>query len=519
MTEELTYSATSQNPRSILPADMISVEEARERMLAHFAPLDAVAVPLLAARGQVLAEDIHGGFSIPPLDNTAMDGYAVRAADTAGATYETPVTLRVTGYLAAGSVFDGSVGPGEVVRIMTGAPIPDGADSIVPFEETDEQDPEHAGSHWEQAPRESVRIDVEARPGANIRRAGEDIREGDLVLSAGTVLGPAQIGVLASLGRAEVLAIRRPRVTILSTGDELLRPGEPLQPGKIYDSNSFSLASQVESYGAVARVLEIAPDTVEALTALIREGLEGADLVVTSAGVSRGDFDVVKDVLQREGEIGFWTVRMKPGKPLAFGTFPASDGRAVPHLGLPGNPVSAMMTMELFGRAAIFTMLGKGDAWQRPVVRAVTADRIRNSDGRRFYARAFVTLEDGRYVARLTGPQGSGVLTSMSLANGYAVCPEDVAVIEAGEECDVILVDREGPLPPAETLANGDAEFPEGSDLAVELAVDGKRVDVWGFPLEMIARPVLAMVELLKGVGVPRSVQLKIRRRLDGDSD
>ncbi|HJM76167.1 MAG TPA: gephyrin-like molybdotransferase Glp [Dehalococcoidia bacterium] len=517
MTEELTYSATTQNTRSILPAGMISVEEARERILEHFTPLDAASVPLLEARDQVLAEDVFGGFSIPPLDNTAMDGYAVRAEDTAGATYEKPVTLKVAGYLAAGSVYEGSVGPGEVVRIMTGAPIPDGADSIVPFEETGEQDEANAGTHWEQAPRESVRIDVEARPGANIRRVGEDIREGDLVLRAGTVLGPAQIGVLASLGHAGVMAIRRPRVTIVSTGDELLRPGEALEPGKIYDSNTFSLASLVESYGAVARVLEIATDTVEALTARIHEGLEGADLVVTSAGVSRGDFDVVKDVLQREGEIGFWTVRMKPGKPLAFGTFPAAGG-AVPHLGLPGNPVSAMMTMELFGRAAIFMMLGKGDAWERPVVRAIAADRIRNSDGRRFYARAFVELEDGRYIARLTGPQGSGVLTSMALASGYAVCPEDVEAIEPGEECDVILVDREGPLPPPETIA-GDAEFREGADLAVDLAVDGKTVDVWGFPLEIIARSVLAMVELLKGVDVPRSVQLKIRRRVDGDSE
>jgi molybdopterin molybdotransferase len=518
VTEELTYSATTQNARSILPADMISVEEARERILEHFAPLDAAPVPLLEARDQVLAEDLHGGFSIPPLDNTAMDGYAVRAEDTAGATYEAPVTLKVTGYLAAGSVYEGSVGPGEVVRIMTGAPIPDGADSIVPFEETDEQDEANVGSNWDEAPRASVRIDVEARPGANIRRAGEDIREGDLVLTAGTVLGPAQIGVLASLGLGEVMAIRRPHVTILSTGDELLRPGQPLEPGKIYDSNTFSLASLVESYGAVARVLDIATDSVEALTARIHEGLEGADLVVTSAGVSRGDFDVVKDVLQREGEIGFWTVRMKPGKPLAFGTFPASDGRAVPHLGLPGNPVSAMMTMELFGRAAIFTMLGKGDAWERPVVRAIAADRIRNSDGRRFYARAFVELVEGRYIARLTGPQGSGVLTSMSLANGYAVCPEDVEAIEPGEECDVILVDREGPLPPPETLSH-EAEFREGDDLAIELVADGKPVDVWGFPLEIIARSVLAMVELLKGVGVPQSVLLKIRRRDADDSD
>ena len=447
---DVTYSQSGPKPRSILPPDMISVEEARERILARFAPLAPATVPLLEATGQVLASDVRAGFSIPPADNTAMDGYAVRAADTEGATPESPVTLRVTGYLAAGSVYEGAVGAGEAVRIMTGAPLPDGADSTVPFEETDEQE---RSVDWASQPRERVRIDVAARPGANIRRAGEDVRAGEVVLAAGTVVGPAHIGVLASLGLVEAHVIRRPRVTILSTGDELLRPGEPREPGKIYDSNAFSLAAQVREYGGVPRVLEIARDTVEALTARIHEGLGDADLLVTSAGVSRGDFDVVKDVLAREGEVAFWTIRMKPGKPLAFGAFEvtSSDGtrRSVPHLGLPGNPVSAMMTMELFGRPAIFTMLGKPQLWPRPVVRAVAAERIVNSDGRRFYARAFVTEQDGGWVARLTGPQGSGVLTSMALANGYAVCPEDIPAIEAGEQCDVILIDRDTPPEPA----------------------------------------------------------------------
>lgn len=459
---EHTYSATTSNTRSILPADMISVEEARERILERFEVLPAADVPLLDALGLTLAEDVRSGFDIPPLANTGMDGYAVRSEDTAGATYETPRSLRVIGYLAAGNVFEGSVGPGEAVRIMTGAPIPDGADTIVPFEETDEYDWTTRESArdpgaWQERPRDHVRVDVEAKPGANIRRAGEDVAAGELVLRAGTVIGPAQVGVLASLGLDAVRCHRRPVVAVLSTGDELLRPGEPMQPGKIYDANAFSLASQVRAFGGEPVILDVARDTVDALTARIREGLARADLLVTSAGVSRGDFDVVKTVLAQEGEIGFWTIRMKPGKPLAFGAFRAPDGRTVPHLGLPGNPVSAMVTFELFGRAAMFKMLGRlqadPEAWRRPTVRAVALDRIVNSDGRRFYARGVaeqVAVEDGgtHWQVRLTGPQGSGVLTSVSLANAYAICPEDIDAIEPGEECEVILVDREVPVPP-----------------------------------------------------------------------
>jgi len=457
-----------QATRSILPADMISVEDARARILERFAPTPAEPTPLLDALGLVLAEDVRAPFDIPPLANTGMDGYAVRHRDTEGATYETPKTLEVIGYLPAGSVYDGAVAEGQAVRIMTGAPIPAGADAVVPFEETDEYDRlapspprgegggegSRSGSHttWQDNPRTEVRIDVAAAEGANIRPAGEDVRTGELVLPRGTVIGPAQVGVLASLGLDRVAVHRRPVVAILSTGDELLRPGEPPAPGKIYDANAFGLAAAVTALGATPLVLDVARDTVEALTARIREGLATADLLITSAGVSRGDFDVVKTVLAAEGEIGFWTVRMKPGKPLAFGTLRGDDGREVPHLGLPGNPVSAMMTFELFGRAAIFKMLGKLEAdpgaWQRPTVRAIALDRVANTDGRRFYARCIATqTPEGNWQVSLTGPQGSGVLTSMSLANAYAICPEDTPAIEVGETCEVMLVDREAPIP------------------------------------------------------------------------
>ncbi len=461
MADELTYSATKSGSRDILPASMMSVEEARARILDVMEVLPRVEVPLLDALGLVLAEDVRAGLDIPPLANTGMDGYAVRSADTDGATYETPRTLRVKGYLAAGTVFDGAVGPGEAVRIMTGAPIPDGADTVVPFEETDEydwatRDSARDPGAWQESPRDHVRIDVAAQPGANIRVAGEDVRAGDLVLPRGTVIAAAQVGVLASLGLATVAVHRRPVVAILSTGDELVRPGEPLTPGKIYDANAFSLAAQVRAFGGEARILDVAQDTVEALTSRIRQGLADADLLVTSAGVSRGDFDVVKTVLAQEGEVGFWTVRMKPGKPLAFGRFRRPDGHLVPHLGLPGNPVSAMVTFELFGRPVLFKLAGRllhdPSAWERPRVRGVTLERIRNTDGRRFYARAIAEESAQGWVVRLTGPQGSGVLTSMAFANAYAICPEDVEEIAAGEECDVILLDREAPIPPPSRL-------------------------------------------------------------------
>lgn len=416
---------------------MITVEEALERILEYVDVLEPEQRPLLEALGRVLAEDVSAEFDIPPLDNTSMDGYAVRAADTRGAKPESPVQLRVTGEVAAGYIFEGEVERGAAVRIMTGAPVPAGADAIVPFEETDE--PFDSPPESARALDGTVRVFKEANPGANVRRAGEDVRRGQTVLPEGKVLRPSEIGVLASLGRANVKVIRRPVVTIVSTGDELLEPGEPRTPGKIYDANGYSIAALVQRYGGLPRLLGIAPDTVEALTERLHDALD-ADMVVTSAGVSRGDYDVVKDVLAREGDINFWTVAMKPGKPLAFGCF-EQNGRRVPHIGLPGNPVSSLVTFELFGRPAIMKMMGKRD-WRRPMVRAITEEPIVNrNDPRRFYARCIVSERDGRYYASLTGPQGSGVLTSMVGANGLTVIPADVDEVPAGAEIDVIMLD------------------------------------------------------------------------------
>ena len=418
--------------------DMISVEDALERILSYFERLEPESQPITEALGQVLAEDVRADFDIPPLDNTAMDGYAVIAADTADASEASPVRLNVAGNLAAGYLYDGEVASGSAVRIMTGAPMPDGADSIVPFEETDEA--------LEGAPRPTSEVTIlnAAKPGANIRRAGEDVRKGDMVIPKDTTLNAAQIGVLASLGKSHVQVYRRPTVAILSTGDELLDVGEEIAPGKIYDSNAYSVASMVREAGGIPKRLGIASDTVEALTAKVREGLD-ADMLITSAGVSRGDFDVVKDVLAKEGEIDFWTVRMRPGKPLAFGAFPVPGGgdnadRKVPHIGLPGNPVSSMVTFELFGRAAVHKMLGKTQ-WERPRVTAIAKERIANTDARRIYARAIVEKQpDGTYTASLTGPQGSGILTSMALANAFAIVPEHILAIEVGDEVECLLL-------------------------------------------------------------------------------
>lgn len=411
---------------------MISVEEALDRILATVRTLRPEEKPLLEALGQVLAGDVVADLNVPPADNAAMDGYAVRAADTAGASEENPVVLRVIGDLAAGKVFEGVVEPGTAVRIMTGAPIPAGADAVVQFEKTDEGT--RPASAAERAERGTVSILAPASPRLNIRDAGEDIREGETVLKKGTLLRPSEIGVLASLGYTTVMVIRRAWVAIIATGDELTAPGEELEPGKIYNSNSYSIAALVKKYGGIYAMFDIIRDREEELADALRRAL-GADLIITTGGVSMGDFDMVKNVLAAEGDMNFWRVRMKPGKPIAFGTI-----QGVPLLGLPGNPVSAMVTFETFARPAMLKMMGHS-YWQKPYVEATLLDGERNRDGRRVYLRAKVERRDGQYFARLTGPQGSGILTSMAGANGLAIIPEDRAEVKPGDKVQVLMLD------------------------------------------------------------------------------
>ena len=402
---------------------MLSVEEALARVLAAFEPLPPERVPVLETLGRVLAEDVYADMDIPPLTNTAMDGYAVQAADTAGASAERPVRLRIVHDLAAGYTTDVTVTPGTAIRIMTGAPIPPGADAVVRFEDT-EQDGE-----W-------INVLKGVPVGKNVRQAGEDVKKGQLILPRGTEIRPQEVGMLAALGHKEALAYRRPRVAILATGDEVIEVDAPWQPGKIRNANSYSNAAQVVHYGGVPVLLGIAHDDVAELTSKIRAGLEqGADLFLTSGGVSVGDFDVVKTVLAAQGEMGFWRVRMKPGKPLAFGHI-----QGVPLLGLPGNPVSAMVSFELFARPAILKMLGK-TLLAKPTMEATLLDEITRKDDRRHYLRVMLEERNGEYFARLTGDQGSGILLSMVRAQGLAIIPEDVDHLPVGARVQVMMLD------------------------------------------------------------------------------
>ena len=415
-------------------ADMLSVEDAFERVMAFFHPLEAEEKPLLQALGQVLAEDVASPVQIPPMDNSAMDGYAVRHEAISGASEDSPRLLRVTGQVAAGQVPQGRVTGESAIRIMTGAPVPEGADTIVPFEDTDEVERVEKGLGLGE-----IQVLRELPPGAHVRPAGEDVARGTVVLKEGTVLRPAEIGVMGSLGKASVRVVRRPVVAILATGDELLEVGAQPEPAKIYDSNTYSMAASVLRCGGVPNVLGIARDNLEDMHRKLSEGAS-SDLLITSAGVSKGDYDIVKDVLMERGEISFWSVRMRPAKPLAFGVILSPDGRRVPHLGLPGNPVSTMVAFEEFARPAILRMLGK-TRLARPSVQAVLEGPIHNFDGRRVFARVEVTRRGDTYYANPTGPQGSNILTSMSRANGLAICPEDVSMVDSGETVRVHMLD------------------------------------------------------------------------------
>jgi len=397
---------------------MLTVPEASARILEHIAPLAIERVPLLDALGMVLAESVRAPMTLPAWDNSAMDGYAVRGTDIDGASPDRPVPLRVLETVAAGRFATQPVRDGEAIRIMTGAPLPDGADTVVRVEDTD------GGTT-----RVLVRNARDAR--RNVRPRGEDFHEGDSLLDPGAPLGAAQLGVLASIGRSTVDVHRRPRVAIMGSGDELVDLDgfhEVLAGRKIVSTNGYTLHALVRDAGGVPVNVGVATDAPDSLRDHLRRAA-GCDLVLTSAGVSVGEFDYTREVIQSLGaEMKFWRVRMRPGAPLGFGLLGSA-----PWIGLPGNPVSAMVTFELFVRPVLRRMLGHTRLFRRPLP-VVLEERVTIGARLTHFLRAIVsTGNTGAVTARLTGPQGSGILTSMSRANALLVVPEDRPVVEAGE--------------------------------------------------------------------------------------
>jgi len=405
---------------------VIQVEEALERILARVGVLGDELVPLQRALRRVLSENVVSSVDVPPWPNSSMDGYALRSADTQEASTKAPARLSVAGRVAAGHLAERPLGAGETFRIFTGGPLPEGADSVIPQEDVT-------------ADEGTIAVPRPVATGDFVRAEGEDVRAGDGVLERGRLLGPAELGLLAAIGRAQVRVLRRPRVAVLSTGDEIADLGGRPGPGQIWNSNTYSLMAQIDEAGGDSISLGVAPDRLDEIEARLRWALD-CDLVVSSAGVSVGEHDFVKAALERLGaEQHLWLVDMRPGKPIAFATIPSAGKRALPVFALPGNPVSAMVTFELFVRPALLRLGGHGRL-QRPQVRARAEAPIANPGRRRGYLRVTLSVgEDGVYRARLTGDQSSGILRSMVAADGLAVVPGDTTV-EAGGTVPVILL-------------------------------------------------------------------------------
>jgi molybdopterin molybdotransferase len=404
---------------------VISVEEALDRILSRVAVLGDERVPLTESLHRVLAEDVDSPRDMPPWPASSMDGYALRSADTAAVAPGAPARLRVAGRVPAGAMAERPLRPGEVFRIFTGAPLPEGADAVIPQEDVTDE----AGT---------LLVPRRVGDGAFVRPRGEDMKRGDRVLERGRVLIAADVGMLATVGRSSVSVIRRPRVGILSTGDELVDLGGRIGPGQIPNSNSYSLIAQVIEAGAQPVSLGIARDRLEDIEMRLRWGL-ACDLVMSSAGVSVGEHDFVKASLARLGaEQHLWLVDMRPGKPIAFSTIPQEGKGALALFALPGNPVSAMVTFELFVRPAILRMAGH-PRLHRPTINAHALAPIRNADTRRGYLRVTLTPAGETYGARLTGTQSSGVLRSMVTADGLAIVPGETT-IQPGEEVKVIVL-------------------------------------------------------------------------------
>jgi len=402
-----------------------TVDEHLRDILSAIEVLSPLDVMLLDAHGCVLAEDVASAYPLPPFDNSAMDGYAVRASDVAAASAERPVTLPVVGDVAAGSTTPYTVQPGLCVRIMTGAPMPPGADAVVPVE-------------WTDGGIAQVVVRRPAGAGMHVRSAGEDVAAGTTVLKEGSHLGAPQVGLLAAVGRERALVRPRPRVVVLSTGSELVDPGQPLTTGKIPDANSSLLTAAAQEAGAIAYRVGIVPDDPTLLIDTLEDQLIRADLVVTSGGVSVGAYDVVKEALGRLGEVRFDRVAMQPGMPQGFGLIGQDR---IPFFGLPGNPVSAFVSFEVFVRPALRRMLGV-EPLHRPTVRARLTKALTSPPGKRTYARGWLSVDKGEYVVAPVGGSGSHLIAGLAGANSFVVIPEDTSEVEAGTAVTVMMLER-----------------------------------------------------------------------------
>ena len=403
---------------------MISVEEATEIILKSIPVLGVEKVDILNALGKVLGEEVYAPYHIPPWDNSAMDGYAVIHRDIAHASPSTPAILKVVEDLPAGYTSHRALQQGEAIRIMTGAPLPKGCDTVVMVEDTETQG-------------DQVTIFKSTPQGEHIRKAGEDVQQGTLVLSSGTIIHAAGVGMLASLKRSFVSVYQRPTVAVISTGDELIDVDGILTEGKIVSSNTYSLASLVKEAGAIPLILGIARDRAENLKEKFKAALS-ADMIISSGGVSVGDYDLVKDILKELGaDMKFWKVAMRPGQPLAFGVI---EGK--PTFGLPGNPVSCMISFEQFVRPSLLKASGHRRLF-RPLVEAELKEPLKKKEGRTYFLRCLVAVEEGRYVVTTTGEQGSGILMSMVRANGLIILPEERITFKAGEMVKVQLLNRD----------------------------------------------------------------------------
>jgi molybdopterin molybdotransferase len=407
---------------------MRSVDEHLTAVLDLVRPLPPFEQPAADVLDLVLCEDVTSLVDLPGFDNSAMDGYAVRAADLAEASPEHQVTLPVTGEIAAGQPATIALAPDTAVRIMTGAPIPHGADAVVPVEWTD------GGV---------AQVAVAQRPevGNSIRRAGEDLHTGDEVLSAGTRLGPRQVGLLAAIGRSRVLVRPQPRVVVISSGDELVEPGNPLDEGHIYDSNSYMLAAAVRRVGAIAYRVGSVSDDAKTVSDTLQDQLVRADIVITSGGVSKGAYDTVKEVLSKLGTVDFTEVAMQPGKPQGLGVI--GEDRT-PIFTLPGNPVSAYVSFEVFVRPALRKMMGR-EPYSRTPVQATVAEAFTSAPGKRQFARGYAEPTTGGWQVRVVGGHGSHLLAGLAQSNALVVIPEDVTAMQQGEHAEVWLLDEDIP--------------------------------------------------------------------------